>query len=59
MIKLEEQISLFKLMGTQLKKKVECIAIGGSAMLFYQVKNSTKDVDLVFLKKEDLEAYKE
>jgi len=58
MIKLEEQISLFKLMGTQLKKKVECIAIGGSAMLFYQVKNSTKDVDLVFLKKEDLEVVK-
>ena len=59
MIGLEEQISLFKIIGTQLKKKVECIAIGGSAMMFYHAKNSTKDVDLVFLKKEDLEAVKE
>lgn len=60
MINLEEQISLFKnVIGAQLKRKVECIAIGGSAMLFYQAKNSTKDVDLVFLKKDDLEAVKE
>ena len=58
MINLEEQISLFKIIGTQLKSKVECIAIGGSAMMIYGVKNSTKDVDLVFLKKEDLEAVK-
>ena len=59
MINLEEQISLFKIIGTQLKKKVECIAIGGSAMMFYQAKNATKGVDLVFLKKEDLEAVKD
>ena len=58
MINLEEQISLFKIVGSQLKNKVECIAIGGSAMMFYQAKNSTKDVDLVFLKKEDLEDVK-
>ncbi|MBI2655230.1 nucleotidyltransferase [Candidatus Woesearchaeota archaeon] len=60
MINLEEQISLFKnVIGTQLKRRVECIAIGGSAMMFYQAKNTTKDVDLVFLKKEDLEEVKE
>src|SRR3989338_9067268 len=60
MINLEEQISLFKnVIGTQLKKRVECIAIGGSAMMFYQAKNSTKVVDLVFIKKEDLEAVKD
>ena len=60
MINLEEQISLFKnVIGTQLKKRVECIAIGGSAMMFYHAKNTTKDVDLVFLKKEDLEEVKE
>ena len=60
MINLEEQISLFKnVIGTQLKKRVECIAIGGSAMMFYQAKNATKDVDLVFLNKEDLEAVKD
>src|SRR3989338_10763191 len=59
MINLEEQISLFKIIGAQLKGKMECIAIGGSAMMFYQAKNTTKDVDLVFLKKEDLEEVKE
>ena len=59
MINLKEQISLFKIIGRQLSKKVECIAIGGSAMMFYGVKNSTKDVDLVFLKIEDLEDVKE
>ena len=60
MINFQEQLGLFKnVIGSQLKKKVECIAIGGSAMLFYQAKNSTKDVDLVFLKKEDLESVKE
>ncbi|MDP3766034.1 MAG: nucleotidyltransferase [Nanoarchaeota archaeon] len=59
MINLQEQISLFKnVIGSQLKNKVECIAIGGSAMMFYGAKNSTKDVDLVFLKKEDLDAVK-
>jgi|SRR3989344_4512891 len=58
MINLEEQISLFKIIGSQLSKKVECIAIGGSAMMFYGAKTTTKDVDLVFLKKDDLEAVK-
>ncbi len=60
MINLEEQIGLFKnVIGPQLRRRVECVAIGGSAMMFYQAKNATKDVDLVFLKKEDLEAVKE
>ena len=58
MINLQEQISLFKIIGSQLKNKVDCIAIGGSAMMFYGAKNATKDVDLVFSKKEDLEAVK-
>ena len=58
MINLQEQISLFKIIGSQLKNKVDCIAIGGSAMMFYGAKNATKGVDLVFLKKEDLIAVK-
>ncbi|MBI2653718.1 nucleotidyltransferase [Candidatus Woesearchaeota archaeon] len=58
MINLEEQIGLFKIIGKQLKNKVECIAIGGSAMMFYGVKNATKDVDIVFFKKDDLDAVK-
>ncbi len=58
MINLEDQISLFKIIGSHLSKKVECIAIGGSAMMFYGAKSTTKDVDLVFLEKGDLEAIK-
>lgn len=58
MINLEEQIGLFRIIGNQLKGKVECIAIGGSAMMFYGAKNATKYIDLVFSKKEDLEAVK-
>ncbi len=58
MINLQEQIGLFKIIGSQLKNNIECIAIGGSAMMFYRAKNATKDVDLVFSKKEDLDAVK-
>ena len=58
MINLEEQIGLFKIIGSQLKNRVECIAIDGSAMMFYGAKNATKDVDLVFSKKGDLEDVK-
>ncbi len=58
MINQEEQISLFKIIGTQLRNRIECIVIGGSAMMFYGAKGATKDVDLVFLKKEDLDSVK-
>ena len=58
MINLEEQIGHFNIIGSQLKDKAECIAIGGSAMMFYGTKVTTKDVDLVFLKTEDLESVK-
>ena len=58
MINLQEQISLFKIIGSQLKNKVECVAIGGSALMFYGAKITTKDVDLVLLKREDLETVK-
>lgn len=45
---LEEQIELLKLIGNQLKSKTECFIIGGSAMMFFGLKNSTKDIDMVF-----------
>lgn len=49
----KEQLDLFKLIGSQLKKRVECYVIGGSAMLFYGFKTVTKDIDLVFTSKEE------
>jgi hypothetical protein len=48
MIGIDEQIELLKLIGNELKKQVECMIIGGSAMLFYGLKSATKDVDIVF-----------
>ena len=59
MITFEDQIKLFELIGNELNKKVECIAIGGNAMMFYNLKKSTKDVDLVFMNKDDLNKVKQ
>jgi predicted nucleotidyltransferase len=58
MITFKEQTDLFKLIGRELKRKIECFAIGGSAMMFYGAKETTKDVDLVFMKKEDFDLMK-
>ena len=54
MISFNEQSDLFKLIGSSLGKKVECFVIGGSAMMFYGAKAETKDVDLVFMNKDDM-----
>jgi len=58
MVNLKEQTDLFELIGKELKEKVECFVIGGSAMMFYGAKDNTKDVDLVFLDKKELEQVK-
>lgn len=53
MITFKEQLELFKIIGEVLKERAECVAIGGSAMMFHGTKDKTKDVDLVFLKEKD------
>src|SRR3989344_6024205 len=53
MINLEQQNELFKLIGESLKNKLECYVIGGSAMMYYGMKGSTKDIDLVFEHEKD------
>lgn len=53
MMGLEQQNSLFKFLGEKLKKKIECYVIGGSAMMYYGMKESTKDIDLVFEHEKD------
>src|SRR3989344_1724715 len=55
MINFNDQSSLFKLIGNSLNKKIECFVIGGSAMMFYGAKAETKDVDLVFMNKDDMD----
>lgn len=53
MIDLKQQNELFKFIGEKLKKKTECYIIGGSAMLYYGMKGTTKDIDLVFEEEKD------
>jgi len=57
MIELKEHAELFKLVGERLKKPVECMAIGGSAMLFYGLKTATKDVDIVLFSQTDMDSF--
>lgn len=59
MITFKQQLELFELVGKELEDKVECIAIGGNAMMFYDFKSSTKDVDLVFINRGDLNKLKQ
>ncbi len=58
MVNIKEQSELFKLIGIELKEKIVGYAIGGSAMMFYNAKADTKDIDLVFLNKKDFENVK-
>lgn len=50
---IKEQEDIFKLIGSSLKKKIECFVIGGSAMLYYKLKEATKDIDIVLLKENE------
>lgn len=59
MINVTGQNELFKLIGTKLNEKIECLAIGGTAMMFYGAKTETKDVDLVFLNKRSFDIVKQ
>lgn len=58
MINITGQNELFALLGAKLDEKAECLAIGGSAMMFYGAKTETKDVDLVFLDKKPFDLVK-
>lgn len=57
-INIKEQEDLFNLIGRTLKKKVECYAVGGTAMMFLNIKETTKDVDFVFKEKENYELFR-
>ena len=48
MINTRDQEELFKLIADYLEEDIECVAIGGTAMMFQGYKTTTKDIDLVF-----------
>jgi hypothetical protein len=53
MITHKDQIDFFSIISRQLSRDITCYAFGGNAMMFYGYKDKTKDVDLLFERKED------
>ena len=53
MISIEFQQTLLINIARELKKQITLFAIGGTAMMFLGLKNSTLDIDLVFISAED------
>ena len=53
MINTHDQEELFKLIAEYIEQDIECIAIGGTAMMFQGYKTTTKDIDLVFKNEKD------
>ena len=48
--------SLLDYIGKKLKHEVDCLIIGGNAMLYYDLRGQTKDLDMVFFNKQDISA---
>lgn len=48
--------SLLEFIGRKLKHEVDCLIIGGNAMLYYDLRGQTKDLDMIFFKKQDISA---
>lgn len=59
MIDFKRQLDLLNIIGKELKRKIEVLIIGGSAMMFLGAKTETKDIDLVLLNKNDFILIKE
>ena len=59
MISLGRQTNLFIVIGKRLKRKINVYAIGGTAMMFFGLKESTLDIDLVFENQKDRADFKE
>jgi len=53
MINSKDQEELFELISKYIEEDIECFALGGTAMMFYGYKNTTKDIDLVFSTKKE------
>ena len=50
--------SVFEKVGSKLDKQITAYHIGGNAMCWHGLKNTTKDADVVFLAKMDAEDFK-
>ncbi len=59
MISLGDQEKLLLSIAKRLKKKITAYAIGGTAMMFFGFKDSTKDIDLVFNNEKERHCFEE
>lgn len=59
MITIDEQQKLFLNIARILNKKITTYAVGGTAMMFLGIKDSTLDIDLVFENENDKDIFKE
>lgn len=59
MITIDEQQKLFLNIARTLNKKITAYAVGGTAMMFIGIKDSTLDIDLVFENEKDKDIFKE
>lgn len=57
MITTKDQEELFRLIADYIRKDIQCLAIGGTAMMFKNYKTATKDIDLVFHTEDDRTAF--
>lgn len=57
MISVQDQEELFMLIADYLDEDIECVAIGGTAMMFHGYKATTKNIDLVFKSSKDREVF--
>lgn len=59
MISIEQQQKLFLNISRRLKRQVNVYAVGGTAMMFLGIKDSTLDIDLVFESYEDKKVFRQ
>ncbi len=57
MINVKDQEELFRLIADYLDESIECLAVGGTAMMFMGYKATTKDIDLVFKSEENRKTF--
>ena len=59
MINVKEQEDLLNNIAKQLKQEITVYAVGGTAMMFHGIKDTTKDIDLVFNNEKDRKLFEE
>ena len=59
MITTDKQQSLLLNLSRKLTKRITVYAVGGTAMMFHGLKDTTKDIDLVFRNEEDRKEFEE